>query len=256
MWCDGKLDSSSPRLLASAWVDGTKCFRELSLGDPIRFTAQVTEIVAGIEATLEAAKVGTVKREAVGAVWGNVRKPVPERRSAGVVGDEWISELCWGLGRGSRQNRRGALRERQRAAGTNALPHLRDRTEVTRRLARRCSGSPTDSFNGYRVPSGGYGAGRFRPGRCCRWRLNVDPSYAVRDAITVSDGSISSTPRGEIERAGAKGDCEALWAELGGARTTDDRTWQHFGPVPRRIAQCRSTRASRRPGALFHESNH
>jgi hypothetical protein len=54
--------------LASAWVDGTKSFRELSLDDQIRFTAQITEILAGIEATLEAAKFGNVKAETVDAV--------------------------------------------------------------------------------------------------------------------------------------------------------------------------------------------
>jgi hypothetical protein len=54
--------------LASAWVDGTKCFRELSLDNQIRFTAQITEILAGIEATLEAAKFGNVKPETVDAV--------------------------------------------------------------------------------------------------------------------------------------------------------------------------------------------
>jgi len=54
--------------LASAWVDGTKSFRELSLDNQIRFTAQITEILAGIEATLEAAKFGNVKPETVEAV--------------------------------------------------------------------------------------------------------------------------------------------------------------------------------------------
>ncbi len=58
--------------LASAWVNGTKCFRELSLEDQIRFTAQITEILAGIEATLEAAKFGNVKPETVDAVRGMV----------------------------------------------------------------------------------------------------------------------------------------------------------------------------------------
>ena len=54
--------------LANAWIDGTKSFQELSLDNQIRFTAQITEILAGIEATLEAAKFGNVKPETVGAV--------------------------------------------------------------------------------------------------------------------------------------------------------------------------------------------
>jgi hypothetical protein len=54
--------------LARAWIDGTKSFRELSLDNQIRFTAQITEILGGIEATLEAAKFGNVKPETVGAV--------------------------------------------------------------------------------------------------------------------------------------------------------------------------------------------
>ncbi len=54
--------------LASAWIDGTKSYRELSLDNQIRFTAQITEILAGIEATLEAAKFGNVKPETVDAV--------------------------------------------------------------------------------------------------------------------------------------------------------------------------------------------
>ena len=82
-----------------------------------------------------------------------------------------------------------------------------------------------------------------------------EPLYAVRDAITVGDGPISYTPRDEIELADTKGDFEALWAELRGARTTDYRDRQRFRLVPRGNAQCRSTRGFQRPRALFHKSN-
>jgi hypothetical protein len=75
----------------------------------------------------------------------------------------------------------------------------------------------------------------------------------------------SHTPRDEIELAGTKGDFEALWAEVRGARTTHDRDRQRFGLVPRGSAhsspprgallQCRSTRGFQRPRVLFHKSN-
>ena len=57
---------------ASAWIHGTRCFHDLSLEDQIRFTTLLTEFLAGVEATLEAAKFGDVKPESVDAARGIV----------------------------------------------------------------------------------------------------------------------------------------------------------------------------------------
>jgi hypothetical protein len=76
---------------------------------------------------------------------------------------------------------------------------------------------------------------------------------------------IPYAPRDAIELAGTEGDFEALWAEVGGARTTDDRVRQRFGPVPRGNAdsspprgpllQSRSARGCQRSRVLSQKSN-
>ncbi len=59
--------ADSPDLI-HAWISGARSFHDLSTDDQLRFTALLIEILAGIEATLEAAKFGGVKSETVGAV--------------------------------------------------------------------------------------------------------------------------------------------------------------------------------------------
>jgi len=59
----------SPDLIR-AWINGARDYHGLSTEDQLRFTALLVEILAGIEATLEAAKFGGVKPETVGAVHG------------------------------------------------------------------------------------------------------------------------------------------------------------------------------------------
>jgi hypothetical protein len=59
--------TDSPDLI-HAWISGAQSFHDLSTDDQLRFTALLIEILAGIEATLEAAKFGGIKPETVGAV--------------------------------------------------------------------------------------------------------------------------------------------------------------------------------------------
>ena len=61
----------SPDLIR-AWIDGARDYHGLPTEDRLRFTALLIEILAGIEATLEAAKFGGVKPETVGAVHGMI----------------------------------------------------------------------------------------------------------------------------------------------------------------------------------------
>ena len=62
---------SSPDLIP-AWIDGARDYHGLPTEDQLRFTAMIIEILAGIEATIEAAKFGGVKPETVGAVQGMI----------------------------------------------------------------------------------------------------------------------------------------------------------------------------------------
>lgn len=59
--------TESPDLL-HAWISGAHSFHGLSTENQLRFTGLLIEILAGIEAALEAAKFGGIKPETVGAV--------------------------------------------------------------------------------------------------------------------------------------------------------------------------------------------
>ena len=63
----------SPDLIR-AWINGARDYHGLPTEDRLRFTALLVEILAGIEATLEAAKFGGVKPETVEAVHGMLRQ--------------------------------------------------------------------------------------------------------------------------------------------------------------------------------------
>jgi len=62
---EGRLTTTPDHL--KCWVKGTQDFNGLSVEEKIQFTALMTEVLASIEATLEAAKTDDIKPETIAA---------------------------------------------------------------------------------------------------------------------------------------------------------------------------------------------